>query len=477
MRYYELHEARRNSEHPSQQRSSNIDKLKKYWDRSWLKSKYNSYPENVYISFTSIDKIGINPSSPYNTPIGIYCYPLLDYSASFEKLNKIFVPFAGDSPYINVLIMKKGQQVLNFDSYDETDYSEDIATLREYFIKEFNDERLFKLMVAGAAEHGTNWGKNIWNVTKELSEYMDDNTNRRNRTSTNKKAKPSSVLWNYLLRVVLYYDLVYDSGKGIIHPNEPNQAVFLKKDSFDLVEVIDNKESNAGLLAKIKKGKDEVYKLDKKVVHQYVLDNYKNTPSWYFPIDYFEFPSDIILNLIKSDIMWITNIKSVTDGKLDEIENYLLSDIITDIKTHDWGNDSESNIKYLSIFYFIENIKKKRIKRFEDMLLSDGKPNLIYQYINRILKNAWPEAENKLKSDNDIYKRYLSTYRPDELNNIAAKQRKVSVGSVHTLQNGIVVTVVKNTNLDRIVIKTDDGRHGTISYDKLVLTGNEISNT
>ena len=29
-----------------------------------------------YISFTAIDKIGINPRSTYSTPVGIYCYPL-----------------------------------------------------------------------------------------------------------------------------------------------------------------------------------------------------------------------------------------------------------------------------------------------------------------------------------------------------------------------------------------------------------------
>ena len=29
-----------------------------------------------YISFTAIDKIGINPRSTYDTPVGIYCYPL-----------------------------------------------------------------------------------------------------------------------------------------------------------------------------------------------------------------------------------------------------------------------------------------------------------------------------------------------------------------------------------------------------------------
>lgn len=468
MRYIELIEARKNSEHSAQQRTGNLDKLKKYLDSSWLKSKYGVYPEQVYISFTSVDKIGINPSSSYNTPIGIYCYPLSDYSASFEKNNSIIVPYVGDAPYINVLILKKGKRVLNFDYYDDDNYSNDIAMLREYYIKVYNDERMFKLIVAGAAEHGNDWGKNIWNVTRKLSEDIASSTNRRRRTSTNKKAKPASVLWNYLLRVVLGYDLVYDSGKSIIHENEPNQAVFLKKDAFDLVEVIDNKIKYSGLLDKIKRGKDEVYKIDKKAVHQYVLDNYKTTPSWYFPIGYFEFSSDIILNLIKSDPLWITNIKSITDGNLDDIENYLLSDIDYDIKTYDWGDDHTTNTKYISIFYFIEKFKNKRSKRFEDMLLTYGKPNLIYQYINRILKNAWPEAENKLKSNIEIYNTYLHHYRPDIYDQEKIKRKKVSIGSMFTLKNGKNVTVVRNTNLDRILIKTDDGSMTTIKYDNLI---------
>ena len=40
--------------------------------------KYKNDPD-VYISFTTIDKIGINPRSVYNTPNGIYCYPLREF--------------------------------------------------------------------------------------------------------------------------------------------------------------------------------------------------------------------------------------------------------------------------------------------------------------------------------------------------------------------------------------------------------------
>ena len=31
--------------------------------------------KNLFVSFTDLDKLGINPTSRYNTPIGIYAYP------------------------------------------------------------------------------------------------------------------------------------------------------------------------------------------------------------------------------------------------------------------------------------------------------------------------------------------------------------------------------------------------------------------
>ena len=38
---------------------------------------------NTFISFTEIDKLGINPKSKHETPIGIYAYPI-KYVAQFH---------------------------------------------------------------------------------------------------------------------------------------------------------------------------------------------------------------------------------------------------------------------------------------------------------------------------------------------------------------------------------------------------------
>ena len=49
------------------------------WD---LFFKYKDDP-NVYISFTTIDKLGINPNSKFNTPNGIYTYPIKEFYENY----------------------------------------------------------------------------------------------------------------------------------------------------------------------------------------------------------------------------------------------------------------------------------------------------------------------------------------------------------------------------------------------------------
>lgn len=54
----------------------------------------------VFFSMTSIEKLGINPKSTFQTPNGIYCYPLSHEIFDLWKVNKL--PFVGAQPFINV---------------------------------------------------------------------------------------------------------------------------------------------------------------------------------------------------------------------------------------------------------------------------------------------------------------------------------------------------------------------------------------
>lgn len=61
----------------------------------------------TFISFTHVEKLGINPSSEYSTPNGIYSYPLryvLERIEAFGKDSGMYriVPFAGGAPFLNI---------------------------------------------------------------------------------------------------------------------------------------------------------------------------------------------------------------------------------------------------------------------------------------------------------------------------------------------------------------------------------------
>lgn len=76
----------------------------------WLKNTKDTIAgcKNVFVSFTSVEKIGINPTSNYpNTPYGIYSYPL-EYVLSITGANNSMetLPWFGERPYVNVIKMK-----------------------------------------------------------------------------------------------------------------------------------------------------------------------------------------------------------------------------------------------------------------------------------------------------------------------------------------------------------------------------------
>jgi hypothetical protein len=83
--------------------------IKQLWDI------FTTTPDrtSLFVSFTAIEKLGINPGSEYDTPNGIYAYPLSYIIREFLKKFKdikqapdtpmdVIVPFAGDASWVNV---------------------------------------------------------------------------------------------------------------------------------------------------------------------------------------------------------------------------------------------------------------------------------------------------------------------------------------------------------------------------------------
>ena len=238
-------------------------------------SKLKEYVDDpsIFISFTKIEMIGINPNSKYNTPLGVYTYPLKeawhDYeieliynsrkttrdnresqmtgevvSKSTYRLERSVIedgfPFASKSPYIQVVKTKK--PLTDLQRFDSLDLDETITETRD-IVEDANkgESEYFESIVdsidTGRANPlvGTPGGI-FWWFTMNCSSI---NTPVGQIISKKYKSRSSMRLWNYLLRE-LGHDGFIDKGDSIIHSNEPTQAVFLHPKAFRHISTIEN---------------------------------------------------------------------------------------------------------------------------------------------------------------------------------------------------------------------------------------------
>ena len=181
------------------------------------KQKLDEYEErgNFFIRFADVPRLVINPNNEYGTPTGIYTYPL-----KYEKIKNPDGPFFGmGRPYGMILALKPGANILRFSRYTESDLQRDIAKLREKFSLSDENIEVWKSYAYVKSPAGM-----IWSTTEYLSERLGGNSVHR---------------WAFILWKTLGYDGAYDDrGAGIIHPNEPYQAVFFNTKAVELEDIL-----------------------------------------------------------------------------------------------------------------------------------------------------------------------------------------------------------------------------------------------
>lgn len=220
--------------------------------------------DDYYISFTQIEKIGINPKSKYDTPLGIYTYPLKEawskYKLGLGVTIRERIPYAGSSPNVYLLKKKDGIKFVNSArDYSEKDLENDLKKLKKHVL---DNQEQFRLVLQAkdnqkitgmmvdyyfdrwkrSARHPEIPMSKLWNVSRNLCLRMDAKPDEHF-----KDQKPiNSVKWNALFRKVLGYQGFADkTGLGYIHPGEPVQAVFFTTRAFEVVKLLRNKESQA----------------------------------------------------------------------------------------------------------------------------------------------------------------------------------------------------------------------------------------
>src|SRR5574343_104377 len=185
--------------------------------------------KNRFVSFTAIEKLGLNKKSIelFNTMICVYSYTIEYIYKVLSSGNKDQM-FATDRPYVNVFSVNGN--VVNIDTI--SDVSAYIPKLSQVMAKYGVNGDKYAQMQEDAkqtADHKTTGGI-FWKLTMDCATIISKSS-----------GKPTPNVWAHMLRQI-GIDGVVDPGKGIIHPNEPTQLVMFSMQNINNVTRYQNKQ-------------------------------------------------------------------------------------------------------------------------------------------------------------------------------------------------------------------------------------------
>jgi hypothetical protein len=123
-----LIEKRKN--HEQNQKEGIIDYLKLHKDEL-TSGRY-------FISFVYHPKLGLNPINKYDTPTGVYSYPLAYFYKAIVSYNTFsFIPYQNKAPYIYLFKANEvnGKRIISHGNYDEATFEKDFDILVQYLNK------------------------------------------------------------------------------------------------------------------------------------------------------------------------------------------------------------------------------------------------------------------------------------------------------------------------------------------------------
>lgn len=98
---------------------------------------------DYYITYVNVLKFGINPRTKFNTPLGVYAYPLFApdiYDTVLVKKDPTKVPYAGDAKYILLFENKSPETTVYSRAYPDKQCQSDIKKILHFIatLPEFN---------------------------------------------------------------------------------------------------------------------------------------------------------------------------------------------------------------------------------------------------------------------------------------------------------------------------------------------------
>lgn len=192
---------------------------------------------SVFFHLSDLNKVGINPTSTFKTPIAICTYPLNEETA--EMLLDNTLPFASERRFVHFLKPRNPSKIVYFQHLKMND-----AIHLWQRITEANG-----LNVMIDKQHWTgDAGTAFWSACHEV--WQD---------------KP--VQWTHAL-VKAGIEGVVDLGGAIFHENEPAQGAFFSAKFIDVVAAVENVPKPGKQQQAISFCKQEFEKLLKKLIEQ-----------------------------------------------------------------------------------------------------------------------------------------------------------------------------------------------------------------
>ena len=201
---------------------------------------------NSFVSFTAVDKLGINPGSRYDTPLGIYCYPsFYVYDEIGDSVPMSELPFVGDAEFANVFSVQG--TILNLNTISSGGLSKLYERISEVYIRRMGIRKkteewkeavdYLEMEIFDAAPYYARFKSNgglLWWVTKEIANIFSKDSDPRKEFFDKdfkkfKAAGRHAVVWNQIFREIGIDGCVDGNGEGIIHTSEKTQAVFFSK--------------------------------------------------------------------------------------------------------------------------------------------------------------------------------------------------------------------------------------------------------
>ena len=217
------------------------------------------------------------------------------------------------------------------------------------------------------------------------------------------RAKSAAVMWTHLLHRVLGYDYVDDSdGSGLIHANEPVQAVFFGRNVIEVVERLTNPNSSndtvtVSSLFRGTKSVDEVERIDPKITEQLFREILKTRSSFSSSIP-IKFMGHIVINssrlkakVILYDYGMYDYFKTIGSDTIRIMDDYMISKINRLPSGNLEMNHTMRVWNYFNIVH--RNVWPEGERAILNKAYSDTNPAIIVQYINGVRKKPWPEAE------------------------------------------------------------------------------------